>query len=406
MKTILAWLLTVIMVATLLSACAPAQPVDPADDPAIPTEDPAEPTEDPAELTDDPAEPTDDPAIPTDDPTIPTDDPTEPSVPVEVKPFPGFDPIDDPDYDYLVGIEGGVASYLRHIPTNDAGEDAEFLLESTAQVNAKFRFADNKSYMIYKFDLSQYPGAVVTFHIVQNYLAEISPDGQNWQTVADYSEGGTVAEHTAGKNDLALVIDTAAYGYTEYLYFRLGDCYPKTGWGGTLRSFDLCYSKPSAISIWQLEAPYYSETRDGQYLFSRTMATTSKGEDAAFIVENTAQSSEKLRYCDGSGYVTYAFSTEGMTACSVTLNIMQNYFVEISTDAKSWTVVEDASDGGRLPHRTDSANRKELPIDLLAFGGADATVYVRISHCYPGTGHGGAITAMTLNYARQGEAIG
>lgn len=114
------------------------------------------------------------------------------------------------------------------------GEDEKYLILNTACANSDLRFCDGDRELIYRFDISQQPHALYTFTLTQNYVAEVSSDGENWTLVADYSQGGTVPHLTTGGNTLLLTIKPEEYGCTDTFYFHLYNSNTSMGWGGSL----------------------------------------------------------------------------------------------------------------------------------------------------------------------------
>jgi hypothetical protein len=99
--------------------------------------------------------------------------------------------------------------------------------------NGRGRFADNGSRFTYRFDLpADVIGGTLTLEIGNEYLVEVSTDGQQWRTVLredrqihDLSNLGDPMQ-TLDLNDLR------AGGRT--LYVRVGDSKTDDGWGGWL----------------------------------------------------------------------------------------------------------------------------------------------------------------------------
>jgi hypothetical protein len=95
------------------------------------------------------------------------------------------------------------------------------------------RFADNGSHFTYRFDLpADVTGGTLTLEIGNEYLVDVSTDGQSWHTVA--REAGEVhgLENLGNPMVTLNLNDLRAGGRTVYL--RVGDSKPDDGWGGWL----------------------------------------------------------------------------------------------------------------------------------------------------------------------------
>lgn len=136
---------------------------------------------------------------------------------------------------------GGYERALISVTTNNRNEDEEFLYFCNSGVHDTLRFADKDSRIVYKFDLQKYPEAVITLSIVQNYIIEISDDGENWSMIADYSQGGTVPHTRVGDNSTDFVIGPETYGSYKTLYVQIRNSDPKQGWGGSISHLSVSY---------------------------------------------------------------------------------------------------------------------------------------------------------------------
>ncbi len=134
--------------------------------------------------------------------------------------------------------------------------DKDPLVEShTCHVNGGCYFCDLDTHVIWKIDLEQYIQASMTLDIFGNYKVEVSFDGANWKTVADWSqEGGPVGvladgskvDGASNRRDLTI----SANSYSEagkYMYVKLGSCYmytpehPGGDHGGSVYNYTLTY---------------------------------------------------------------------------------------------------------------------------------------------------------------------
>ncbi|MBQ7319313.1 MAG: DUF4350 domain-containing protein [Clostridia bacterium] len=148
---------------------------------------------------------------------------------------------------YLVKSANGINTYHRKVMTNASNLDLDFIVLNTAASNPSIRFCDNVGQVVYKFDLSDMKSFDLSLRIYQNYLLEVSTDNKNWEVVADYSQGGTIPHLTTGGNDVTIEIDVFEYADkgTPYFYVRLSNTNTAMGWGGSIRYFEMDYTKPA-----------------------------------------------------------------------------------------------------------------------------------------------------------------
>lgn len=154
----------------------------------------------------------------------------------------GLEPVDDSKY--AVKEENGVKYYKRTVYTNNKQGDKDYLLVNTASENDSIRFCDGAGQLVYYFDLRETSGFEIAMQIYQNYIVEVSSDGDDWLEVADYSEGGTKEHLTTGNNKIKLTLTAADYGYTEDFYIRIRNTDTSLGWGGTISQFTITYTRP------------------------------------------------------------------------------------------------------------------------------------------------------------------
>ncbi len=333
----------------------------------------------------------------------------------------------DPDTYTLIAKEFIEDSYLTN--QNDA-QDAEFIEpETTAAANHGVRFCDGSLQLIYKFDLAQYDTPLFRFHISQNYYVEVSADKSNWQLVADYSNGGTVDRVVNGANAEVISIDPADYGLTDVMYFRLKNTATTGGFGGAISSFSIRHMVEKEGDAELVDAPenrltgvnnttqnvkdtvnrnavasdakYLVSTKDGIATYRRSMKTTSAGEDNEFIYANTSNSTNTLRFCDGDRVLIYFFDISDKLSMEISMNVFQNYIVEVSADGEDWEEIANYYDISGGKHLTSGGNNVTIRIDPMDYDCDETGVcYVRLRNCDPSQGHGGSITQLTLNYTK------
>ncbi len=126
------------------------------------------------------------------------------------------------------------------ILTNASGEDAPYLIENSAAATASMRVCDNSGLLIWKFDISEYEGLVISAAIVQNYILEVSGDGEDFDRVADYSKM-SIARATGTNDAVCAIIPNAHAGIDDTVYIRLRNTNASLGWGGAIKSFTFQY---------------------------------------------------------------------------------------------------------------------------------------------------------------------
>ena len=129
-------------------------------------------------------------------------------------------------------ISNKVYALAAEYSVKQNGTDTPFIVENTSQANGSNRYCDKDAYIIWRFDVSDYDGLQVEVSLSSNYVLQISPDGQNWQTVADYSKLSDV--RASGTNSTLVNISAAAYDVSDTLYLRLSNTSPTGSWGGAV----------------------------------------------------------------------------------------------------------------------------------------------------------------------------
>ena len=147
------------------------------------------------------------------------------------------------DNKYLVSTKDGIATYKRSMKTTSANQDEAFIYANTAGANDSLRFCDGDRSLIYFFDLSGLHAAEIAMTVFQNYIVEVSSDGEEWEMIADYSKGGTVPHLTTGGNNTTITIDPKDYDCDDVCYVRLRNSDPTKGWGGSITNLTFTYQK-------------------------------------------------------------------------------------------------------------------------------------------------------------------
>jgi hypothetical protein len=309
---------------------------------------------------------------------------------------------------------------------NKKEEDAEFIVESTAGITDSVRFCDGDRYIIYRFDLSEYTDPTYHFHIAQNYIFEVSADGQNWTIIADYSEGGkNLNRITNADNATVIAVDPDDYDLDDYLYVRLRNTASAGSHGGSISRISIRHILEGAETPEIDQAPgknntsvevipsgdgsiddskYIVSTKDGIAYYKRTVLTNHTNEDAEFLEYNSAGVNSGLRYCDNSGQIIYAFDTSDMLSALITFSLSQNYVLEISTDGINYEIIADYSQGGKIPHLTTGGNGIDIKVDLFQYGAEESGfIYIRLRNSDPTQGWGGSISKFIMEYSKEAK---
>jgi len=101
------------------------------------------------------------------------------------------------------------------------------------------RFADGHSYFVYRFPFpADTATASATLTIDNEYVVQVSGDGQQWTTVATETE-----QIHDGENKAARTFDLTPYlGPDKTGYVRIADSFPNDGWGGRLYHLSATYT--------------------------------------------------------------------------------------------------------------------------------------------------------------------
>jgi predicted alpha-1,6-mannanase (GH76 family) len=101
------------------------------------------------------------------------------------------------------------------------------------------RFADGHSYFVYRFPFpSDTTAAAVTLTIDNEYVVQVSGDGEQWTTLATETE-----QIHDGQNKAARTFDLTPYlGPDKSAYVRIADSFPNDGWGGRVYHVTASYT--------------------------------------------------------------------------------------------------------------------------------------------------------------------
>nr|WP_167218928.1 glycoside hydrolase family 76 protein [Kribbella shirazensis] len=130
---------------------------------------------------------------------------------------------------------------IAHKADFDTGTAAEtpwlFDADGSQSNGVQNRFADGHSYFVYRFPFpSDATSASVALTIDNEFVIQVSGDGQNWTTVA--TETNQVHD---GENKAVRTFDLTPYLATA-AYVRISDSFPDTGWGGRVYHVTATYN--------------------------------------------------------------------------------------------------------------------------------------------------------------------
>lgn len=122
--------------------------------------------------------------------------------------------------------------------------------------------------------------------------------------------------------------------------------------------------------------------------------TNNKNLDAAYIYKNTAFANDSLRFADGNTELIYRFDLSEFSNPDFTLEVFQNYLIDVSADGVTYTVTHDYSliDPS---HPKTGGNNVLVTFDPDDYGAADA-FYIRIRNTDPSTGWGGSVRMLVI----------
>lgn len=122
--------------------------------------------------------------------------------------------------------------------------------------------------------------------------------------------------------------------------------------------------------------------------------TNSSNLDAAYIYKNTAYANASLRFADGATELIYKFSISDFSKPTFTLEVLQNYLIDVSADGINYTVTNDYSLIDPSHPRT-GGNNILLTFDPDDYGARD-DLYIRIRNTDPTTGWGGCVRMLII----------
>ena len=148
---------------------------------------------------------------------------------------------------FKIKEQNGRTTYRRTVKCNNTNEDMEFIYFNTAGVNSGLRFCDNDRQLIYLFDVSEMTAATFTFSLHQNYIVEISCDGEEYEIIARTDDEEEFPEFYGKISSYTLKIDPFDYDCSDtgLCYIRIRNTDVSRGNGGSVSQIMLEYTKPN-----------------------------------------------------------------------------------------------------------------------------------------------------------------
>ncbi|WP_405059292.1 NEW3 domain-containing protein [Kribbella sp. NBC_01505] len=132
---------------------------------------------------------------------------------------------------------------IAHTADFDTGTAAEtpwlWDADGSQSNGVQNRFADGHSFFVYRFPFpADATAASVTLTIDNEFVVQVSGDGQSWTTVATETQ-----QIHDGENKAARTFDLTPYlGAGKAGYVRISDSFPNDGWGGRVYHVAASYS--------------------------------------------------------------------------------------------------------------------------------------------------------------------
>ena len=128
-----------------------------------------------------------------------------------------------------------VGDVIEFSPGTEAEEpwlfDADGSLLGGPEYDGSARFSDGSSYFVYRLQLpSDVSGGTLSLEIANQFLVQVSADGQGWRTVLEETRD---IRDFSNREWRALDLDELR-GDSRVLYVRVADSQPQNGWGGLL----------------------------------------------------------------------------------------------------------------------------------------------------------------------------
>lgn len=141
--------------------------------------------------------------------------------------------------------DGKVLSNMHYesfkLTVNQNGTDAPFIIKNTGKANGTTRYTDDAAEIIWKFDIDDFRGLVVSVQLAQNYIIEVSGDGETWTEVINYAKLASYRADGGTSDSMATILVGMYEDVGGTLYIRLRNTSSKGAWGGAVKSLTFQY---------------------------------------------------------------------------------------------------------------------------------------------------------------------
>ena len=127
------------------------------------------------------------------------------------------------------------------LTVNKFGDDAPFIHSNTGGADGVKRYTDGTAELIWKFNVASFDGLVISAQLSQNYIVEVSGDGENWTEVVNYAKFSSYNANSGTNDGVSCIIVDAYEDVVDTLYVRLRSSAPRGGWGGAVKSLTFQY---------------------------------------------------------------------------------------------------------------------------------------------------------------------
>ena len=328
--------------------------------------------------------------------------------------FPTYSEFEPVDQDHVTMFaDWNSQTYLLNKDTPKSAD--EFVVVDTSNANHEIKYCDKAREIIYRFDLKEYPHLAAVMYLEQNYLVQVSTDGESWRTIQNFELVNGFRDYGAHKATLVVASDKYAPD-ADFMYVRLANSDVSQGHGGSISKLIIYYSETgesgdASSEPWETDEPNYLPTDKSAEEWAAYYAEyqslkilTNAGTETQwrpFIVSSPPDSDAGWRhqsrciYTDTRRQIVFGFNLSVYPEAAVVMHVEQNYILEVSPNGQDWLIVQDYS----AFHDT-RASWKEgeayiaISSELLPKGAQ--MLYVRLRNTDETQGYGGALVDMTI----------
>ena len=125
--------------------------------------------------------------------------------------------------------------------------------------------------------------------------------------------------------------------------------------------------------------------------------TNNKNLDSEFLLKNAAEAHEYYRYCDLDSYLIYKIDLQKYPDAVVTLDLFQNYLIEVSGNGKDFVETHNYKTINKT-HIRDGSNRTAVCLNSSLYADVTDEFYIRISNTDKKQGWGGSVFSLSVMY--------